>query len=112
VFADWDQGRDFYYDVVGTSPLAVSLRGANKMQYYQNHLSRQPPRVVFRPFAFDTFRDLHRDALEQLQGVVNQAALAHEDMAWYSTVRRVGFTIARAVGQQLAIRLPGWGSGG
>jgi hypothetical protein len=120
----WDRGRDFYYDVVGTSPLALSLRGdftpggavaraaANKLQYYRVHLSRQPPRVVFRPFAFDTFGGLHGDAVEllqRLQGVVSQAALLHEDMAWYSTVRRVGFTIARAVGRQLATRLPGWG---
>ena len=123
VFPDWDRGRDFYYDVVGTSPLALSLRGdftpggavaraaTNKLQYYRNHRSRQPPRVVFRPFAFDTFGGLHGDAVEllqRLQGVVSQAALVHIDMAWYSMVRRVGFTIARAVGRQLATRLPGW----
>jgi hypothetical protein len=46
--------------------------------------------------------------LQRLQGVVSQAAFVHEDMAWYSIVRRVGFTIARAVGRQLATRLPGW----
>jgi hypothetical protein len=54
----------------------------------------------------------HGDAVEllqRLQGVVSQAAWAHEDMAWYSMVRRVGFTIALAVGRQLATRLPGWG---
>jgi hypothetical protein len=43
--------------------------------------------------------------------VVSQAALAHEDLAWYSAVRRVGFTIVWAVGRQLATRLPGWGPG-
>jgi hypothetical protein len=121
-----DRGRDFYYDVVGTSPLALLLRGdfppggavaraaANKLQHFWNHLSRQPPRVVFRPFAFDTFGGLHGDAVEllqRLQGVVSQAPLAPEDMAWYSTVRRVGFTFARAVGRQLAWLGP-WGLGG
>jgi hypothetical protein len=90
----------------------VARAAANKLQYYLVHLLGQPPRIVFRPFAFDTFGGLHGDAvklLQRLHGVVSQASLVHEDMAWYSTVQRAGFTIARAVGQQLATRLPGWG---
>jgi hypothetical protein len=136
VLPDWDWGRNPCYNVVGTSPLALSVRGdftpggtvaraaANKLQYHRNHLSRNPPRVLFRPFAIDTFGGLHEDAVEmlqRLQGVVNQAALAHEDIAWCSSglrmtlcgrVRRVGFTIARAVGRQLATHLPGWAPSG
>jgi hypothetical protein len=32
----------------------------------------------------------------------------HDGMVWYSVHRRIGFTVARAVGRQLASRLP-WG---
>ena len=28
LFPDWDQGRDFFFDVVGTSPLAQTYRGS------------------------------------------------------------------------------------
>ena len=73
---------------------------------------RQPPRVVLRPFAFDTFGGLHGDAVEllkRLQGLVSQASFVHEGLVWYCTHRRVSFSIARAVGRQLATRLP-WGN--
>eukprot|EP00884_Botryococcus_braunii_P021482 jgi/Botrbrau1/8017/Bobra.384_2s0039.1 len=116
VFLDWDGGRDLYVDVVGTSPLAASyLAGggefvpggaaAGKLASYREVVLRQPPRVVFRPFAFETFGGLDSAAeefLKRLQGMVNQALVAHEDLVWFSTHRRVSFAIARAVGRQLA----------
>jgi hypothetical protein len=46
--------------------------------------------------------------LNRLQGLVSQASVSHDGMVWYSAHRRVGFTIARAVGRPLASRRP-WG---
>eukprot|EP00884_Botryococcus_braunii_P007583 jgi/Botrbrau1/16826/Bobra.150_2s0051.1 len=124
VFLDWDGGRDLYVDVVGTSPLAASnLAGggafvpggaaaraaAGKLASYWEVLLRQPPRVVFRPFAFETLGGVNSAAeefLKRLQGMVNQAIVAHEDLVWFSMHRRITFAIARAVGRQLAARLP------
>jgi hypothetical protein len=69
MFQDWEGGRDLYIDVVGTSPLEPSYgRGAagflpggagawaaaGKLASYRAVLLRQPPRVVFRPFSFET----------------------------------------------------------
>jgi hypothetical protein len=124
LFVDWDGGRDLYVDVVGTSPLAASYwagggdfvpggaatrAAGGKVASYREVLLRQPPRVVFRPFAFETFGGFDaaaEEVLKRLQGLVNQALVAHEDLVWFSTHRRVSFTIARAVGRQLAARLP------
>ena len=123
VLFDWDNGRDLYVDVVGSSPLAQSYReyyvpggavtraAAHKMAFYRPVLAHQPSRVAFEPFAFDCFGGLHSVAvglLNRFQGLVSQASVSHEGMVWYSVHRRIGFTIARAVGRQLASRLP-WG---
>eukprot|EP00884_Botryococcus_braunii_P022923 jgi/Botrbrau1/9314/Bobra.0111s0038.1 len=97
MFQDWEGGRDLYIDVVGTSPLAQSYgRGgagfvpgeaaaraaAGKLASYREVLVRQPPRVVFRPFSFETLGGLGAAAeelLSRLQGLVNEAVVAHED---------------------------------
>eukprot|EP00884_Botryococcus_braunii_P013457 jgi/Botrbrau1/22111/Bobra.0206s0037.1 len=75
VFLDWVGGRDLYVDVVGTSPLAASYwagggefvpggaaarAAAGKLASCREVLLRQPPHVVFRPFAFETFGGLIR----------------------------------------------------
>ncbi len=76
-------------------------------------LSHQPPRVLIRPFAFDVFGGLRDDAVDllaRLQGMVGQGSVYHEGFMWFSTFRRVSFTVARAVGRQLATRLPLWGN--
>jgi hypothetical protein len=49
--------------------------------------------------------------LDRLQGLVSQASVSHDGLVWYSAHRRVGFSIARAVGRQLASRLA-WGVSG
>eukprot|EP00884_Botryococcus_braunii_P006641 jgi/Botrbrau1/15979/Bobra.0375s0004.1 len=111
VFLDWDGGWDLYVDVMGTSPLAASYwsggggggvvpggvaarAAAGKLASYRKVLLRQPPRVVFRPLAFETFGGSDTDAeefLKRLQGLVNQALVAHEDLVWISTHRRDAF---------------------
>lgn len=81
-----------------------------KMTLHREVLLRQPPRVLFGPFAFDSCGGLHMDApavdlLKRLQGLVNQHIV--HDMVMYCTHLLVSFTIAGAVGQQLATsRLP------
>jgi hypothetical protein len=58
-------------------------------------------------FAFETFGGLHADALallQRLQGLLNQAIIAQEDVEGYFVIRRVSFIIAAAVGRQLAAR--------
>lgn len=85
---------------------------ALKMASYWEVLLRQPPRVVFRPFAFNTFAGLHQEAVDLLKsfhGLVSQASPVHDDMIRYSTLRRVSFTIARAVERRLATTLSYWG---
>ena len=121
MIGDWEHGRDLFIDVVGSSPLARSYRAGfvpggavakaalHKLVAYRVVLRCQPPRVIFRPFAFDTFGGLHQEAIDllsRLQGIVWQASVSHDDVVWYSTFRRVSFAIARAVGRQLATRLP------
>jgi hypothetical protein len=130
VLVDWDNGRDLYVDVVGTSPLTRSYRSsfvpwgavgrvaALKAASHRDTLPWQPPRVLskLRPFAFDVcgvLRTDSQDLLKRLQGVVSQASFVHEELIWYCAHRRVGFTIAEAVVRQLATRLPegGWCTG-
>jgi hypothetical protein len=123
VFYNWEHGRDLYIDVVGSSPHAVSYRenfvpggavargASHKMAWSSEVLARQTPRVVFQPFAFDTFGGLHASAdelLKRLQCLVSQASVAHEGLVWFSAHRRLGFAVSRAVGRQLASRVP-WG---
>ncbi len=63
-------------------------------------LSHKPPRVIVRPFAFDVFGGLHDDAVDllaRLRGVVSQGSVSHEGLVWFSTIARVGFTVARAM---------------
>ena len=70
-------------------------------------LARQQPPVAFQAFAFETFGGLHADALalvKRLQGLLNQAIIAQEDVEGYFVLRRVSFIIAAAVGRQLAAR--------
>ncbi len=43
--------------------------------------------------------------LKGLQGLLNQAIIAQEDVGGYAVVRRVSFIIAAAVARQLAARL-------
>ena len=67
-------------------------------------LSQMP---TFQAFAFETFGGLHADALallKRLQGLLNQAIIAQEDVEGYFVHRRVSFIIAAAVGRQLAAR--------
>ena len=93
---------------------AAAKAALNKLIAYRDILRGQPPRVVFRPFAFDVFGGFHQDALDILsrfQGLVGQVSPSNEDFVWYSTFRRVSFAIARAVGRQLATRLPVGGVG-
>jgi hypothetical protein len=101
MFQDWEGGRDLYIDVVSISPLAPSygrggagfvpggagaLPAAGKLASYRAVLLRQPPRVVFRPFSFETLggggglEDAAEELLKRLQGLVNQAVVAHEDL--------------------------------
>jgi hypothetical protein len=50
---------------------------------------------------------LHADArasLQRLQGLLNQAIIAEEDVEGYFVMHRVSFIIAGAVGRQLAAR--------
>jgi hypothetical protein len=42
--------------------------------------------------------------LKRLQGVLNQAIIANEDVEGFSVMRRISFIIAAAVGRQLAAR--------
>eukprot|EP00884_Botryococcus_braunii_P013095 jgi/Botrbrau1/21787/Bobra.0190s0014.1 len=115
----WEEGRDLYIDIVGSSPLTVAnllhfvpggaaARAAqDKQTRYAVLLSRQQPPVAFQAFAFETFGGLHADALDllqRLQGLLNQAIIAQEDVEGYFVIRRVSFIIAAAVGRQLAAR--------
>jgi hypothetical protein len=115
----WEEGRDLYIDIVGSSPLTVAnllhfvpggaaARAAqDKQTRYAVLLSRQQPPVAFQAFAFETFGGLHADALallQRLQGLLNQAIIAQEDVEGYFVIRRVSFIIAAAVGRQLASR--------
>lgn len=116
----WEEGRDLYLDIVGTSPLTVAnlqhfrpggaaVRAAeDKQARYAALLARQQPPVAFQAFSFETFGGLHEDALvllKRLQGLLNRAILAQEDVEGYFVMRRVSFIIAAAVGRQLAARV-------
>jgi hypothetical protein len=124
LFKDWEQGRDLFVDVVGSSPLAASNLGGfvpggaasravlRKESSYRDILVVQPPSVAFTSFAFESLGGLHPDAcafLSRLQASANMAAVNHDDMVGYSVLRRVSFAIAKAVGRQLSTRLPWWG---
>lgn len=115
----WEEGRDLYIDIVGSSPLTAAnlqhfvpggaaVRAAqDKQTRYAVLLARQQPPVAFQAFAFETFGGLHSDAfalLKRLQGLLNQAVIAQEDVEGYFVLRRVSFIIAAAVGRQLAAR--------
>jgi hypothetical protein len=61
----------------------------------------------FQAFSSETFGGLHADALallQRLQGLLNQAIIAQEDVEGYFVMRRVSFILAAAVGRQLAAR--------
>ncbi len=63
--------------------------------------------MAFQAFAVETFGGLHSDAfalLKRLQGLLNQAIIAREDVEGYFVLRRVSFIIAAAVGRKLAAR--------
>lgn len=124
IFKNWVEGKDLYVDIAGSSPLclsnlacfsaggAASKAVARKEASYRNILLAQPPCVAYCTFAFESFGGLHSDArglIARFQGVVNLAALNHDDSMWYSVMRRVSFTIAKAIGRQLSSRLPWWG---
>ena len=115
----WEEGRDLYIDIVGSSPLttanlqhfvpggAAERAAQDKQTRYAVLLARQQPPVAFKAFAFETFGGLHSDAfalLKRLQGLLNQAIIAQEDVEGYFVIRRVSFIIAAAVGRQLAAR--------
>eukprot|EP00884_Botryococcus_braunii_P002467 jgi/Botrbrau1/12220/Bobra.0197s0013.1 len=71
----WEEGRDLYIDIVGSSPLTV---------------------LAANPTCCTSCR--------RLQGLLNQAIIAQEDVEGYFVIRRVSFIIAAAVGRQLAAR--------
>jgi len=115
----WEDGRDLFLDIVGSSPLttanlqnfvpggAAERAAQDKLTRYAQLLAAQRPPVAFQAFAFETFGGLHSDAfnlLKRLQGVLNQAMVAQEDVEGYLVVPRVSFIIAAAVGRQLAAR--------
>jgi hypothetical protein len=78
---------------------------ANSAQKDQD--SEEEEEEAFQAFAFETFGGLHADALallQRLQGLLNQALIAQEDVEGYFVIRRVSFIIAAAVGRQLAAR--------
>ncbi len=56
--------------------------------------------MAFKAFAFKSFAGLHADALallallKRLQGLLNQAIIAQEDVEGYSILRQVSFIIA------------------
>jgi hypothetical protein len=115
----WEDGRDLFLDIVGSSPLttanlqnfvpggAAERAAQDKITRYAQLLAAQRPPVAFQAFAFETFGGLHSDAfnlLKRLQGVLNQAMVAQEDVEGYLVVPRVSFIIAAAVGRQLAAR--------
>jgi hypothetical protein len=86
---------------------AAARAAKDKQTRYAVLLSRQQPPVAFQAFAFETFGGLHADALallQRLQGLLNQAIIAQEDVEGYFVMRRVSFIIAAAVGRQLAAR--------
>ena len=89
-------------------PGGAAVRAAqDKQTRYAVLLARQQPPVAFQAFAFETFGGLHSDAfalLKRLQGLLNQAVIAQEDVEGYFVLRRVSFIIAAAVGRQLAAR--------
>ncbi len=65
--------------------------------------------MALQAFAFETFGGLYADALallKRLQGLLNQAIIAQEDVEGYFVLRWVSFIIAAyaAVGCQLAAR--------
>eukprot|EP00884_Botryococcus_braunii_P021136 jgi/Botrbrau1/7706/Bobra.0159s0141.1 len=98
-----DEGNGFVPGGVG------ARAAAGKLASYREVLLRQPPRVAFQPFTFETFGELNgaeEELLKRHQGLVNQAVVAHEDLVWFTTQRRVIFTIACAVERQLASLLP------
>eukprot|EP00884_Botryococcus_braunii_P019335 jgi/Botrbrau1/6085/Bobra.177_1s0023.1 len=79
----------------------------DKQTRYAVLLSCQQPPVAFQAFSFETFGGLHADALallQRLQGLLNQAIIAQEDVEGYFVMHRVSFIIAAAVGRQLAAR--------
>eukprot|EP00884_Botryococcus_braunii_P004734 jgi/Botrbrau1/14261/Bobra.113_2s0007.1 len=86
---------------------AAARAAQDKQTRYAVLLSRQQPPVAFQAFAFETLGGLHADALallQRLQGLLNQAIIAQEDVEGYFVIRRVSFIIAAAVGRQLAAR--------
>jgi hypothetical protein len=88
----------------------------DKQTRYAVLLSHQQPPVAFQASAFETFGGLHADALallQRLQGFLNQAIIAQEDVegcfrgkvkSISFVIRWVSFIIAAAVGRQLAAR--------
>ncbi len=48
---------------------AVAGAASDALALYREVLLRQPHRVLFRPFAFDTFGGLHEDADELLKNL-------------------------------------------
>jgi hypothetical protein len=125
MFQNWQDGRDLCFDVVGSSSLssanvpefapggaalvAVVRKEASHCEIVRAH----PLLVGYKTFACENLGGMHGDGmvvLVPLQGVVNLAALAHEDNSWFSIIRRVSMAIAKAVGRQLATCLP-WGEG-
>ncbi len=83
----------------------AAVRAAQDKQTRYVLLARQQPPVAFQAFAFEIFGGLHSDAFalsKRLQGLLNQAIIAQEDMERYFVLRRVSFIIAAAVGRELA----------
>ncbi len=61
--------------------------------------------MAFQALLFETCRGLRADAralLKRLQGLLNQAIIAQEDVEGYCVLPRVRFIMVAAVGRQLA----------
>jgi hypothetical protein len=102
------QGRDLNLDVVGSSslvgsdveglaPVGAAARAvARKLSSYRDILRVQPPSVVLRAYAFESFGCVHADGMEvlsRLQGRINLAVLTNDDNIWFSVVRRASIAI-------------------
>ncbi len=86
---------------------AATGAAEDKQTRYAVVLARQKPPVAFQASAFETFGCLHAGALallKRLQGLLNQAITAQEDIEGYFVLRGVSFIISAAIACQLAAR--------
>jgi hypothetical protein len=121
VFWQWQDGRDFYFDVAVVSPLAhtwsfhwqegAALRAAvrRKQLHYAASLQAQSDNVRFVPLVFDVFGACHADAeavVSRLDSLLSSAVVEFVDAHFRSVRVQLGVSVACSVALQLAARLP------